>query len=129
MRSLANRHTSIRFVAISHCTPAATKEWVNKIGGAWNVDVVVDENRELYALWGLGMSSYAHLLNPRNGYNQIMLGKKEGVWGQQIGEGGCRWQTGGAYAVDEKGFVKWGRPMNSVDEELRLEEACQALGR
>lgn len=129
MRSLANRHTSIRFVAVSHCTEQATKDWVNKIGGAWNVEIVVDQDREVYALWGLGMSSYAHLLNPRNGFNQIKLGKTEGVWGQQIGEGGCRWQTGGAYAVDERGLVKWGRPMNSVDEALNFDEACQALGR
>lgn len=129
MRSLANRHTSVRFVAISHCTENATKQWVNKIGGAWNVDIIVDENRELYALWGLGLSSYAHLLNPRNGFNQVMLGKKEGVWGQQVGEGGCRWQTGGAYSVNERGFVQWGRPMNSVDEVLDFDEACKAIGR
>ncbi|OAK99002.1 hypothetical protein IQ06DRAFT_252898 [Phaeosphaeriaceae sp. SRC1lsM3a] len=129
MRSLANRHTSIHFIAVSHCTPEATKEWVNKVGGAWNVDVVVDASKELYALYGLGVSNWGHLLNPRNGYNQVMLGKNEGVWGQQVGEGGCRWQTGGAYAVDERGFVKWGAPMKSVDEAINFEEACKALGR
>jgi hypothetical protein len=129
MRSLANRHTSIRFVAISHCTPQATKAWVNKVDGAWNIEVIVDEGRELYALWGLGVSSYAHLLNPRNGFNQIMLGKNEGVWGQEVGEGGNRWQTGGAFAIDEKGVVKWGGPMKSVDEAIALEDACSALGR
>ncbi|KAF1915041.1 hypothetical protein BDU57DRAFT_517817 [Ampelomyces quisqualis] len=129
MRSLANRHTSIHFVAVSHCTPQATKEWVGKVGGAWNVHVVVDQSRDLYALWGLGVSNWGHLLNPRNGYNQVLLGKNEGVWGQQVGEGGCRWQTGGAYAVDERGFVKWGGPMKSVDEAINFEEACNALGR
>jgi hypothetical protein len=129
MRSLANRHTSIRFVAVSHCTPQATKAWVDKVDGAWNIEVIVDEGRELYALWGLGVSSYAHLLNPRNGFNQIMLGKNEGVWGQEVGEGGNRWQTGGAFAVDEKGIVKWGGPMKSADEAIALEDACSALGR
>jgi hypothetical protein len=129
MRSLANRHTSIRFVAVSHCTPQATNEWVRKIGGAWNVDIVVDETRDLYALWGLGVSNWGHLLNPRNGYNQVLLGKNEGVWGQQVGEGGCRWQTGGAFAVDERGLVKWGGPMKSVDEAIDFEAACKALGR
>jgi hypothetical protein len=129
MRSLANRHTSIRFVAVSHCTPQATNDWVRKIGGAWNVDIVVDETRDLYALWGLGVSNWGHLLNPRNGYNQVLLGKNEGVWGQQVGEGGCRWQTGGAYGVDERGLVKWGGPMKSVDEAIDFEAACKALGR
>ncbi|KAF2794899.1 hypothetical protein K505DRAFT_324451 [Melanomma pulvis-pyrius CBS 109.77] len=128
MRALSNRHPSIHFIAISHCTPAATNEWVKKLGGAWNVDVVVDQTRELYALWGLGVSNWGHLLHPRNGYNQIMLGKTQGVWGQQVGEGGSRWQVGGAFAVDERGIMKWGKPMDSVDEEIRLDEAVRALG-
>lgn len=56
-----------------------------------------------------------------------MLGKTEGVWGQQVGEGGCRWQTGGAYAVDERGVVRWGGPMNSVDEKVPIEDGIKAL--
>lgn len=128
MRALSNRHPSIHFIAISHCTPAATNEWVKKLGGAWNVDVVVDQTRELYALWGLGVSNWGHLLHPRNGYNQIMLGKTQGVWGQQVGEGGSRWQVGGAFAIDDRGIMKWGKPMDSVDEEIRLDEAVRALG-
>jgi hypothetical protein len=128
MRSLANRHTAIHFIAISHCTPKATKAWVNKVGGSWNVDVIVDQTRELYALWGLGVSNWGHLLNPRNGYNQVLLGKNEGVWGQQVGEGGCRWQTGGAYAIDSRGFVVWGGPMKSVDEAINFDEARMSLG-
>lgn len=90
--------------------------------------MIVDQNRDLYAQWGLGMSNWGHLLHPRNGYNQYMLGKKEGVWGQQVGEGGCRWQVGGAYAVDEKGTVKWGGPMQSVDEAIPLEAGIKSLG-
>lgn len=128
MRSLANRYTGIHFIAISHCTPEATQQWTKVLGGAWNVDVVVDQTRELYAAWGLGISNWGHLLNPRNGYNQVMLGKTEGVWGQKVGEGGCRWQTGGAYAIDERGTVKWGGPMASVDEHVVLEDAVKALG-
>lgn len=92
------------------------------------VDIIVDEKRELYALWGLGISNWGHLLNPRNGYNQYMLGKKEGVWGQQVGEGGCRWQTGGAYAIDGRGIVKWSYPMKSVDDQIPLEEGIKELG-
>lgn len=128
MRSLSNRHPSIHFIAISHCTPEATQTWVKKLGGAWNIDVIIDQSRELYALWGLGISNWGHLLHPRNGYNQYMLGKKEGVWGSQVGEGGCRWQVGGAYAVDERGVVKWGGPMKSVDEDILIEDGIRSLG-
>ncbi|KAF2019004.1 hypothetical protein BU24DRAFT_418588 [Aaosphaeria arxii CBS 175.79] len=128
LRSLSNRHPGIHFIAISHCTPAATDAWVKKLGGAWNVDVVVDQTRELYALWGLGISNWGHLLHPRNGYNQVLLGRKEGVWGSPVGDGGCRWQTGGVYAVDEKGVVQWGGPMKSVDELIEFEDGVKALG-
>ncbi|KAL1599777.1 hypothetical protein SLS60_007581 [Paraconiothyrium brasiliense] len=128
MRSLANRHTGIHFIAVSHCTPEATAAWTKKIGGAWNVDVVIDEQRELYAMWGLGMSNWGHVLNPRNGINQIKLSKQEGAVWQPVGEGGCRWQIGGAYAVDDRGTVKWGAPMQSVDEDIMLEDGVRALG-
>ncbi|KAF1939535.1 hypothetical protein EJ02DRAFT_352140 [Clathrospora elynae] len=128
LRSLANRHTAIHFIAISHCTPAATKAWLDKFGGAWNVDVIVDQTREIYALWGLGISNWGHVLHPRNGYSQYMLRKNEGVLGQQVGEGACRWQVGGAYAVDGRGIVTWGGPMQSVDEVVRLEDGVKTLG-
>ncbi|KAF1968662.1 hypothetical protein BU23DRAFT_655672 [Bimuria novae-zelandiae CBS 107.79] len=128
LRSLANRHTGIHFIAVSHCTAAATDAWAKKLGGAWNVDVIIDEQRELYAMYGLGMSSYAHVLNPRNGVNQIKLSKQNGSVWQPVGEGGCRWQTGGAYAVDERGTVKWGAPMQSVDEDIMFEDGVKALG-
>ncbi|KAH9865752.1 hypothetical protein J1614_009339 [Plenodomus biglobosus] len=129
LRSIANRHTAIHFIAISHCTPESTEDWVRKLGGAWNIDVIVDQTRELYALWGLGISNWGHVLNPRNGYSQYMLGKKEGVWGQPgVGEGGCRWQVGGAYAIDERGVVKWGGPMKSVDDAIAFEDGVKSLG-
>ncbi|KAH7130646.1 hypothetical protein B0J11DRAFT_258094 [Dendryphion nanum] len=128
MRTLANRNTQIHFIAVSHCTKEATDKWIKDLGGAWVVDVVVDQERELYAQWGLGVSNWGHLLHPRNGYNQYLLGKKEGVWGSQIGEGGSRWQVGGVYAVDGRGIVQWGGPMKSVDEKVELEEGIQALG-
>ena len=128
MRTLANRNPSIHFIAISHCTPTATSDWVKKLGGAWGVDVVVDQTRELYALWGLGISNWGHVLHPRNGYNQIMLGRKEGLYGGQVGEGACRWQMGGAYAIDDRGIVKWGGPMKSVDDPLLVEDGIKALG-
>jgi hypothetical protein len=36
--------------------------------------------------------------------------------------------VGGAFAIDERGIIKWGKPMASVDEEIRLDEAVRALG-
>jgi hypothetical protein len=57
-----------------------------------------------------------------------MLRKNEGVWGQQVGEGACRWQVGGSYAVDGRGVVTWGSPMQSVDEAVPFEHGVMSLG-
>lgn len=41
---------------------------------------------------------------------------------------GNKWQQGGAFAVDEKGMVVWGRKANSADEMMDLDAGCKALG-
>lgn len=56
--------TNTTFIAISHSSPAATQKWLDLIGGAWNVQVLIDEDRALYAAWGLGLSSVWYYFNP-----------------------------------------------------------------
>jgi hypothetical protein len=51
-------------VAISHSSGAATQKWIDLLGGAWNVRVVTDEDRSVYAAWGLGAGSFWYVLNP-----------------------------------------------------------------
>ena len=51
-------------VAVSHSSAAATQRWLDLLGGAWNVAVVVDEDRAVYAAWGLGLGSVWYVLNP-----------------------------------------------------------------
>lgn len=53
--------------------------------------------------------------------------KKANVWGQEVGEGACRWQIGGAWGVDGRGMVRWGGAMKSVDEEVDLEAGVRSL--
>jgi hypothetical protein len=38
--------------------------------------VIVDEEREVYAKWGLGISSFWHILNPWSMYSVYTLGKQ-----------------------------------------------------
>ncbi|KAJ4386845.1 hypothetical protein N0V93_009743 [Gnomoniopsis smithogilvyi] len=52
------------FIAVSHSSPAATQKWLDLLGGAWNVQVIIDEDRSLYAEWGLGLSSVWYYFNP-----------------------------------------------------------------
>lgn len=68
------------------------------------------------------------MLNPFSMYNVYKLGKEEGIWNRPT-ESGSRWQVGGNFAVDGKGVVVWGGSNGKADEEVRFEEAVEALGK
>ena len=57
---------------------------------------MIDEQREVYASWGLGLSSAYYLLNPWTQMAQRKLASEEGIVGREVGEGGCWWVIGGA---------------------------------
>jgi hypothetical protein len=88
----------------------------------------VDEGRELYARWGLGVGTTWHVLNPRTGWSMLRLGKEEGVWGREVLDGaGNRWQVAGSWAMDGWGVVRWGGPAGAADEVADLEEGVRAI--
>lgn len=95
------------------------------MGGQWHTEVVVDEEREIYAAWGLGLSSYWHL-GPKSLYNAVQLGKSEGIWNRTT-ESGTKWQTGGAFAVDRVGRVRWSSIARTASDIPDLDAALKAL--
>lgn len=78
-RAAAFAHPSINFIAVSHSDQSATHKWLEAIGGAENVRILVDNERELFAHWGLGVSSFWHVLNPASLWNVYKLGKEQGI--------------------------------------------------
>lgn len=82
-----------------------------EVGGEWEVEVLVDDGRALYAQWGLGEAGSAwYNMNPWALYSAYRLGRDEGIWGTAVEAGdttGSRYQMGGAFAVDADGFVRW----------------------
>ncbi|KAI0480502.1 hypothetical protein GGR56DRAFT_671607 [Xylariaceae sp. FL0804] len=124
---LSNRHKDVHFVAVSHSSAEATESWVVKVGGNWEASVVIDEQRDLYAQWGLGTSTTWHVLSPATLYKAFRLARDENVWGRPT-ESGTRWQTAGAFAVDEKGVVRWRQVARSADEAFDLDAAVQSVG-
>lgn len=151
LRTLANRHPCLTCIAVSHASEAATQRWVDLLGGAWDVQVVVDEDRVVYAAWGLGLGGVWHVLNPST---QIQSWKQTGWLGQTVAgyleqkasrrgtlpstatedeagpttAMGNKWQQSGAFAVDARGTVRWGRKAARADDVVDLEEAMAALG-
>ncbi|KAI0437501.1 hypothetical protein F4803DRAFT_148185 [Xylaria telfairii] len=84
LRTLANKKQgSLRCVAVSHSSAAATRRWMDMLGGAWNVDVVIDEDRAIYAAWGLGLGSVWYMFNPTT---QIQGWKEKGWLGIKVAD-------------------------------------------
>jgi hypothetical protein len=129
MRSAAARHKEdIHFVAVSHSDGASTDHWLASLPEAsenTNVDVIVDEQRQMYAQWGLGVSSIWHVLNPWSLVSVYRL-RKEGICNRPT-ESGSRWQTSGSFAVDGQGKVTWSQPSASADEVPDFDEALSSL--
>lgn len=123
----------IYFVAVSHSSSEATEAWVVSVGGNWDVEVVVDEERDLYAQYGLGVSNTWHVLSPASLYKVFRLGKDEGIWNRPT-QSGNRWQKSGAFAVSPESDgrpgweVKWAQVAASADDVPDLNKAVEALG-
>lgn len=50
------------------------------MGGEWEVQMVIDPQRELYHAWGLGLSSTWYAVNPVALWHAWKLGTDEGIW-------------------------------------------------
>jgi hypothetical protein len=111
LRDLACETPNANFIAISHSSPEATEKWLIAIGGVGappndDIQVIVDDSREIYAKYGLGTSSAWHVLNPLSMWDAVTLGKTSKIWNRPT-ESGTRWQTAGSFAVDGEGTVRW----------------------
>lgn len=78
---MTTRYPSITCIAVSHSSQTATQKWLDLIGGAWGVQVVIDEDRAIYAAWGLGLGSVWYVLNPQT---QIQSWKESGWLGKTV---------------------------------------------
>jgi hypothetical protein len=124
-RATAREHPDVQFVAITHGDPDAATAWCESLGlervtvsnaaaedavDQWcrdpeadNLRVLVDEDRELYAEWGLGLGGLRHLLRPtvvRNLLRALRSGAKDRT------PSGTRWQRAGMFGVDPDGTVR-----------------------
>ncbi|KAG9243554.1 hypothetical protein BJ878DRAFT_443122 [Calycina marina] len=127
LRTIANKYPNIQCVAISHSSCAATERWVTALGGSWAVSIVVDEDRSLYAAWGLGVSNSWHLVAPPVGIAARKLWNEEKIWPREVDPSGNRWQTGGSWVVDRSGNVRWGGAMRSAADIPNFKEAATTV--
>ncbi len=130
LREAAKENKHVDFVVVSHSDEESTDKWLKALPQAGsepsNVRVVVDHKLEIYAAWGLGPSSYAHVLAPASMWSAWKLGRDEGIDVRPT-ESGSRWQTSGTFAVDADGILRWGGPAGRADEIPALDAAVQSL--
>lgn len=130
LREVAKHHRNIDFLAISHSSESHTQSWLASLPQAGsepdNLSVIVDEQREAYTAWGVGVSGYGHVLSPSAMYEVWKLGSEEGIWNRPT-ESGSRWQMGAWFGVDGEGVVRWGRVAESADERPEFEEGVRAV--
>lgn len=131
MRTVAAQHQHrVHFVAVSHSDQPATDHWLASLPTPEQnsaVHVIVDDQRSIYADWGLGVSSFWHVMSPSSLWSVYKLGKQEGIWNRPT-ESGTRWQTAGTFVVDGQGIVKLSKPSMSADQVPDFEEALRSLG-
>ncbi|KAK4186410.1 hypothetical protein QBC35DRAFT_412782 [Podospora australis] len=83
LRSISRKYGPERIacIAISHSSREATQKWIDLLGGAGGVKVIIDEERALYASWGLGLGSVWYVLNPTS---QVAGFKEKGWLGARV---------------------------------------------
>ncbi|TFB00737.1 hypothetical protein CCMA1212_007471 [Trichoderma ghanense] len=73
---------SITCIAISHASERATNKWIDMLGGSRNVQIVIDQERAIYAAWGLGIApSIWYVLGPST---QVRSWKETGWLGDKV---------------------------------------------
>ena len=127
LRKQAEEHRDVHFIAVSHSDRASTERWTEAVGGAGNVEVLVDEERKAYAQYGLGVSSFWHVLNPWSMGEVFRLALGEEKIKNRPTESGTRWQNSGVFAVDAAGIVKYSHPSKTTDDLGDLDEAVQSV--
>jgi hypothetical protein len=118
-------HPDIRCITVSHSDKPSTDKWIEAVGGAGHVEVIVDPERTTYGRWGLGVSSFWHV-QPLE-HEQCPEGGKGGEdWNRPM-ESGSRWQTSGTFAMDGNGVVRYVQVAQAADEIGNFEKALKSL--
>ena len=104
LRNAAASASEVEWVAVSHAPEGDTAAWLEALGGAGNARVVVDDERLVYAAWGLGRSSAGHFMGRRSLAGVARLAR-QGIRNRH--SSGTRWQCAGTFAVDAAGTVRW----------------------
>lgn len=128
LRKIAEARSDVHFIAVSHSDKTSTDKWLEAVGGAGNVEIIVDHERKLYGQYGLGVSSAWHVLNPWSMADVFKLARTEKIANRPT-ESGTRWQTAGTFAMDASGEVQYVHIAKQASDNGNFEKAMKSLGK
>ncbi|CAJ2504390.1 Uu.00g117840.m01.CDS01 [Anthostomella pinea] len=126
LRALANKNQgSLRCLAVSHSSAAATRKWMDLLGGAWNIEVIIDEDRAIYAAWGLGLGTVWSMFNPTT---QVQGWKEKGWLGIKVADSIQRTGADRASPAPRPGPRRTGTGMSAASARGAEADSDEAVG-
>lgn len=126
LRAEAQRYAGVHFIAVSHSALDATSRWLDLVGGAGNVEILIDPNRDIYTAYGLGRASVFAMLNLPRELSALFRLKRQG-YVLRATEDGNRWQTGGLAAIAADGTVKYAHAATWTNDTGDFDAAIAAV--
>lgn len=112
LRRWADQHPHVAVFVVSHGDSAITDDWVQSIGGPGCLHLTHDPQRQLYAQWGVGETSFWHFGGPASLLGVVAL------WMQGIrnrSATGSRWQRAATFLVARDRVVWCHRPRSAQE--------------
>jgi hypothetical protein len=97
LRAWAQEYPGVAVYIVSHGDSDSTRTWLDTIGGAAGLNLVVDPQRELCGRWGVGYSSLWHFAGPRSLLGVLGL-LPRGIHNRSAS--GTRWQRSATMLLD-----------------------------
>ncbi|NRA68399.1 MAG: hypothetical protein HRU19_28195 [Pseudobacteriovorax sp.] len=97
LKTWSETHRGVDVFVVSHGSLEATSLWLESIGGLGRLRLIVDEDRRIYGMWGIGYSNLWHFLRPRSLLGVIKL-LVQGSRNRRAA--GTRWQKAAIFFVD-----------------------------
>ena len=125
VRDLARRETALRVIAVSHAPSDSTARWCDAVtGGPGSVELLIDEDRRLYAAWGLRRSTLGHFMGP-DSLREVARLARRGIRNRH--PDGTRWQMAGTFAIDSGATVRWVHIPAHAGDLPDLEDAARSV--
>lgn len=104
LSDIAETHPELTCIAVCHGEKGVTQAWLNEFELSSELQIEIDENREIYGKWGLGYAGIRHLLHLGTLVNLAKL-FLEGIHNRDAS--GTRWQPHASFLISPKQTVEW----------------------